>query len=284
MNAPLQIVKLPRWHIYIEKHSGIRLFNRRNGEDITDKLVRKKKITYFNSFDELYKKAESSVCNGVFFKDMHLKGIKKDEGTLQWFRFIRFLLSQFEWCQVFFDEYQECVKSGNGEQMYWEIDRHSDDVSSARKTHVGIHSNCHQTAEIDWRVLPSFMLTLQLFGGRPYKYNMVSKTALAGLKEPTENKGAEAWIAEGGKFGKIIFSKVYKLKKENYSARIVSEYEHTKVCPVCKCMFAYDRKDQEYCGRACNEKARRRRKEKKVDSIKDVCNIRLRGGGKSITT
>lgn len=266
LNAPVQIVKLPKWHIYIENNSGIRFFNRRTGEDHTDVLIKQKKISYFKSFDDLYNKAKPGVCNGVFFKDMHMKGIKKDNGTLRWFRFIRFLLNKFDWCQVFLDEYQEMVKSGNGDRMYWEIDRHSDDVSSARKTHVGIHANCHQTAEIDWRVLPSFMLTLQLFGSRPYKYNMVTKQALAGLKEPIEQYGAEAWIAEGGKFGKIVFPKVYKLDGLNIAARIVSEYEHTKQCPICHHIFVYNRVDQIYCGNACTIKAHRKRKSSKKKS------------------
>lgn len=260
LNAPLQIVKLPRWDLYIEKYSGIRFFDRKTGIDITDKLQSQNRLHVFSSFEELYHTAKPGICHGVFFRDMHHENIKKDEGTLRWFQYIRFLLNQFSWCHVFLDEYQEMVKSGNGDAMYWEIDRHSDDVSSARKTHVGVHANCHQTAEIDWRVLPSFMITIQLFGSRPYKYNMVNRQALANLKEPTEQYGTEGWIAEGGKFGRVCFNKVYKLRDINISPRIISMYEHTKVCPSCQRVFNYDRVDQVYCSRKCNEKARRQRK------------------------
>lgn len=265
INAPLQFVKLPNWHIFIEKNSGIRLFDRRVGEDITEQLERKKRITYFSNFDDLYNKAKLGICNGIFFKDLHLKGVRKDEGTIQWFRFTRFLLNKFDWCHIFFDEYQEMVKAGQGERMWHEINNHSDDVSSARKTHVGIHANCHQTAELDHRILPSFMICLQLYGSRAYKHNMVNKRALSSIREPNESIGADAWISEGNRFGIITFDKVYKIPSNmSIAARIIPDYEHTKVCPVCHHTFIYHRADQMYCNRNCQEKAYRvRRKEKK---------------------
>lgn len=268
LNAPVQFVKLPKWHIYIEKHSGIRFFNRRTGQDITDKLKRKKQLTEFDGFDDLYNRAKPGVCNGVFFKDLHLEGIKKDQGTIQWFRFIRFLLNKFDWCQLFFDEYQEMVKANQGERMFYEIDQHSDDVSSARKTHVGVHANCHQTAEIDYRVLPSFMMTMQLYGSRLYKHNMVNKHALATLPEPNEREGAYAWIAEGNHYGIVNFPKIYKLTKDNqYAARIIEDYEHIRQCPVCERTFVYNRSDQIYCSSRCRKKNfRKKNKHSNADS------------------
>lgn len=263
-NAPAQFVKLPKWHIYIEKHSGIRFYNRKTGEDITEKLKTQRRLTVFDGFEDLYRRAKPGVCNGVFFKDLHLEGIKKDQGTLQWFRFIRFLLNKFDWCQIFFDEYQEMVKANQGERMYFEIDHHSDDVSSARKTHVGIHANIHQTPEVDYRVLPSFMMTLQLYGSRVYKHNLVNKKALAKLPEPNLDDGAFAWIAEGNHYGIINFPKIYELTENNqYAARIIPEYEHIKVCPVCNRTFVYERSDQVYCHRSCQDKAYRQRKKEK---------------------
>lgn len=266
LNSPLQFVKLSNWHIFIEKHSGIRFFDRRNGVDITDGLKAKKILTVFNDFDELYHKARPGVCNGVFFKDLHLDGIKKDQGTIQWFRFTRYLLNKFDWCHIFFDEYQEMVKSGQGERMYFEIDHHADDVSSARKTHLGIHSNCHQTSELDWRILPSFMMMMQLYGSRIYKHNLVNKQALAKIPEPNKYDGAYAWISEGNHYGIINFSKIYELSEKNqYAARIIDEYEHIKTCPICKRIFVYDRIDQIYCCRNCQDKAYRIRKKMKQD-------------------
>jgi len=273
INAPVQFVKLPKWHIYVEKHSGIRFFDRVTGFDITEQLEREKKLTYFKSFDDLYKRAQLGVCNGIFFKDLHLKGVRKDEGTIQWFRFTRFLLNKFDWCHIFFDEYQEAVKTGQGERMWHEINNHSDDISSARKTHVGIHANCHQTAEIDYRVLPSFMIYLQLYGSRAYKYSAVNKRALTSIREPNERIGADAWISEGNRFGIITFNKVYKIPKDfNVAARIVPDFEHTRICPACHHTFIYDRVDQKYCNRNCQEKAYRIRKKEKVKN-RDVFNI-----------
>ena len=260
LNAPIQVFKLPKWHIFIEKDSGIRLFDRNTGQDVTENLKKKRKITYFKGFNELLKKAKPGVCNGIFFKDLHYKNVKNDEGTVQWFRFIRDMLHRSIWYFVFLDEYQEMVKAGNGERMYWEIDKHSNDISSARKSNVGIHANAHQTSEVDWRVITGFMIILQMYGSRAYKHSSVSKNALAAIKKPTERKGAEAWISEGGHYGKLTFKKVYELpEKHNLEARIISEHEKTKVCPICHHVFRYKRIDQLFCSRACQEKDRRKR-------------------------
>ncbi len=263
LNAPIQIFKMEKWHLYIEVDSGIHFFNRKTGMDITDELIAQKKLTYFKTFNELLRKAKPSICNGVFFKDLHHKGIKIDEGTLQWFRFIRHLLHRTAWYHVFLDEYQEMVKAGNGERMYWEVDRHSNDISNARKSNVGVHANAHQTTEVDWRVLPSFMIIIQMHGSRPYKHSPVSKVALRSLNKPSERVGAESWISEGGHFGKITFEKVYVLSNNmSIEARIISKDEQTKVCPICHHVFRYKRIDQTYCSRSCHDKAYRHRKQK----------------------
>jgi hypothetical protein len=110
LNAPIQIFKLPKWHLFTEKESGIHFFNRHTGRDITEELKRKKKLTMFSDFEDLLKRAKPGTCNGVFFKDLHFKGIKYDEGSLQWFRFIRHLLHSSSWSYLFMDEYQEMVK------------------------------------------------------------------------------------------------------------------------------------------------------------------------------
>ena len=260
LNAPIQIFKLPKWHLYVEIDSGIHFFDRNTGKDITEDLIAQKKLTYFKTFNDLLRKAKPGICNGVFFKDLHHKGIKIDEGTLQWFRFIRHLLHRNTWYHVFIDEYQEMVKAGNGERMFWEIDRHSNDISSARKSNVGIHGNAHQTTEVDWRVLPGFMIILQMYGSRPYKYSPVTKAALRSLAKPTEKKGAESWLSEGGHFGKVTFQKVYVLPDNmSIEARIVSKDERTKICPVCTHIFRYKRTDQIYCCQACQKKDARKR-------------------------
>lgn len=263
LNAPIQIFKLPKWHLYIEKDSGVHFFNRKNGEDITNELKRTKKLSTFLDFNDLIKKAKTGVCNGVFFKDFHLKKVKYDEGTIQWFNFTRHLLHSSTWSYLFFDEYQEMVKSGNGERMWHEIDKHSNDISSARKSNTGIYADAHQTSELDWRVIPEFMIILQMYGSRVFRHSMVSKQALSSLKKPDERFGAESWICEGSHFGKISFKKVYVLPSDmSIEARIVSEDERTKVCEICHNIFVFKRSDQMFCSRACQEKDARTRKNK----------------------
>ncbi len=264
LNAPVQIFKLPKWHLWVEQDSGVHFFDRNTGEDITEKFKQKRHLSYFRNFEDLLKKAKPGICNGIFFKDLHYKNVQNDKGTLQWFRFIRYLLHKVTWYHVFLDEYQEMVKAYSGERMHWEIDRHSNDVSSARKSNVGVHANAHQTTEVDWKILTCFMIILQMYGSRMYKHSPVKKSALSALPKPTEKDGAEAWISEGGKFGKITFKRIYVLPPNmSIEARIVSSDERTKVCPVCTHIFIYKRIDQIFCSRACQEKDARKRKQKK---------------------
>jgi len=252
LNAPIQIFKLPKWHLYVEKDSGIRFYDRNKGVDITDNLYRNNHITYFTSFEELYNKAEAGICNGVFFKDLYLWGMTKDQGNLQWFRFIRFLLHNSNWDYVFIDEYQEMVKANSKGNLFWEIDTHADDVSTARKACVAIHANCHQIQELDYRIKPSYMLLSQMYGSLKYSGSPVSKKAIAAMHRPKESTGAEAWLSEGGNYGHIIFKKVYVLPKYlNIEARIIEEYEHTATCPYCYRKFRDDKRFSGYCSNKC---------------------------------
>jgi hypothetical protein len=259
LNSPLQFNKLERWHIFIEKDSGVRIFNRKTGVDITDILVEQKHISYFKTFAELERKAGKGICNAVFFKDQHLKDIDYDEGTIQWFRFIRYLLQSFSWTHVFLDEYQEMVKSGNSKKKWHEINKHSDDITRARKSNVGIHANCHQTEQLDYRVLTGFMIIIQMYGSRTFKHNMVNKTALGALREPSHTDGAEGWISEAGHYGKVSFRKIYYPAEPSLEARIISEYESIKQCTFCERQYIPKRADQLYCDANCKNKAYRKR-------------------------
>lgn len=263
IGAPIQIFKLPKWHIYIEENSGVRLFNRKSGHDWTDKFEERGKLTYFKTFKELYRKAKPGICNGVFFKDLHFKGIPDDKGTLQWFRFFRFLLGYYAWSMVIFDELHELCKAGSGGRMWHEIKRFSDDLSNARKSNVITHGNAHQTSEIDSRIVDNIMIFMQMYGSKKYKHNMVSKQAVAGLPKPSERIGAWCWISEGGRYGKFRVPEIYELPDDmSMSARIISKYEKTKVCPACYHMFTYKNVSKIYCSNACEQKARRLRNEK----------------------
>lgn len=267
LNAPIQIFKLPEWHIWIENDSGVRLFDRITGKDITDKIENDGNLTYFKSYKYLYRKARGGTCNGVFFKDLHIKGIPEDKGTVQWFRFYRFLLQDFSWSMVVFDEWQEMCKSGTGGRMWHEIKKHSDDLGQARKGNVMTHGNAHQTSELDSRVVDNIMVFIQMYGSKKYKHNMVTKQAVAGLPKPTNNIGAWAWVSEGGRYGRFKVPDVYELPKNmSISARIVSKLEKTKVCPVCSHIMLYKNINKIYCSHACENKAYRMRKEQKKKS------------------
>jgi hypothetical protein len=261
LNAPIQIFKLPKWKLYTEENSGVRFYDRSNGNDITDGLREKNQLVEFTDIYDLMKKARPGICNGVFFKDLHMKKVDKDEGTIQWFNFIRHLLHSNQWYYVFLDEYQEMAKTGASENLWKEINNHSDDVSSARKANVGIHANAHQTTELDYRVLTGFMIIIQMYGARTYKHSMVTKKAIAALRKPDERYGADAWISEGSHFGRGVFKKVYVLPDGwDIEARIKKSDEKIKLCPMCNHEYIYKRIDQIYCSSACKMRDVRRKK------------------------
>lgn len=269
LNAAIQVFKLPKWHIYIEENSGVRLFDRHTGKDVTQKFERKQHLTYFTTFNELYDIAKPGICNAVFFKDIHMKEIEYDMGTLQWFKFYEFLQGFYDWSCVVFDEWHEMAKRGTGGLMWKMIRDHSNALSNARKNHVITHGNCHQTSEMDDRVVENIMIFIQMYGSKRYKHNMVTKNAVAGLPKPSDFQGAWAWISEGGRYGRFQIKEMYILPESmSISAKIISKYEKTKTCPICHHHFTYKNKTKIYCSRACEQEAYRRRrnkKEKKTD-------------------
>jgi len=254
LHAPIQTFKLDNpVKIWIQRGSGIRLFNRENAQDITDQLEEEGLVLYFDSIKELYTRAETGICHTVFFRDLHIRDVKKDKGTLLWFRFVRFLLSQAAWSYVFFDEYQEMVKANRKGHLYWEIDDHADDVSTARKASVGLHANLHQLHEIDYRVRSGYMISQQMYGSRKDKNSPVSKKALSSLPRPSKTTGAHAWLSEGGNYGHIIYKKIYEMpSNRNIEARLIPELEDVETCLYCHRIYVPEKtKDDGLCSDRC---------------------------------
>ena len=234
IGAPLQFVKVKKWHVYVQKESGIHFYNRKTNKDVTRKLEYAGNLTWFKDFDDLYSKAKPGICNGVFFKDLHLKNVDYDEGTMQWFRFFRYLLRKHDWVHTIFDEYHEMVKSGSSGQTWREIADHSNDVSNARKCNVVLHGNAHQISEMDYRVVSNIMVFIQMYGARNFQHNMVNKKALAALPKPREDIGAWAWVSTGGRFGKFKVPQVYKCPDNlDIDAQIIKSEEKTTICNTC---------------------------------------------------
>jgi len=249
LNAPLQFFKLEKYKIYVEEESGINFIDRISRKNITNDLD----ITYFREFEELYDECKPAICNAIFFKDMHLKGVERDEGTIRWFEFIRWLLGVYEWKHVFLDEYHEMIKNGATGLFWRKILDHSDDVSNARKSNLSIHGNCHQTSEIDYRVLDNIMCEIQMYGSKPSRHTPISRRALQHISKPNENDGAYAWISSGGRFGKFNIKDVLKLPKDiSIMARINKKEENTLQCATCgHVLLRNDAFLGEYCSKSC---------------------------------
>jgi hypothetical protein len=247
MNTVLQFPKISKYRIFVEKESGVVFIDRRTQKDVTGTLD----VTYFSSFDELFNMCAPGVCNAVFFKDMHMRGIGPDYGTIQWFRFMRFLLGRYEWKHVFLDEYHEMVKAGASGAMWREIQEHSNDVSNARKSNLSIHGNAHQTSELDYRVLSNIMCVIQMYGSKVSGCSPVNRKGLGNLSKPNEKTGAHGWISSGGKFGRFCISEVMKSDK-SIMAKVDSTQERTLRCPCCNVVFLESESfNQMFCSKAC---------------------------------
>ena len=224
-SAPLQFLKLSKWHIWIQDGSGVRIYDRSNRKDATQLFENNGWITYFHDIPDLYESVKQSkgVVNALFFKDLHLKNVQEgtDMGTIMWFRFIRHLIEGDDWCAVFLDEAQEMAAIGSSEQMWYEIQQHSRDLSNARKCLTAIHANCHQTSEIDYRVISNYQMLIQSYGARHYHNSPVNRDALMRIPKPNPHKGLYAWISSGNRFGKFLIRTVYTMPMGmNYNAKI----------------------------------------------------------------
>lgn len=233
-SAPLQFTKLSKWHIWIQNGSGIRIYDRVLRKDATELFENNKWITYFEDIPDLFEgvKNRRGEMNALFFKDMHQKNIVEgaDCGTLMWFKFIRYLIEGDDWAAVFLDEAQEMAAVGSSEGMWYEIREHSQDLSNARKCLVAVHANCHQTSEIDYRVISNYQMLIQCYGARFYHHSPVNKEALMKLPKPTINNGLYGWISHGNRFGKFVITKVYTLPRGmNYNAKIDPELEEWSI-------------------------------------------------------
>ena len=249
LNSPLQFFKLPegKYEIFCEKESGVHFIDRRTDRDVTDELG----VRWFSSFEELYEMSRPGVVSACFFKDRHLRGVDMDEGTIGWFRWIRFLLSKYHWKFCFCDEYHELVKSGASGAMWREIMQHANDVSNMRKSNLSFFGCAHQVSELDYRVVDNIMTMAQMYGSKLSRQTPVNKRALGNIRRPTLKDGASGWVSCGGSFGRFNISEVLSMK-QSIMAVIRPEDENVLRCPVCDRVFLLeDVFNEMFCSSAC---------------------------------
>jgi len=194
-NAPFQFVKIGKdnFTIMVKQGAGITFHDRNQRlKEI------KPKVTYFQDYDDLYKKALPGKCNAVFFGDRY-----------KWIEFIHYLRSVGEWTHIYIDEMSEIAPAFTSGRTWKKIKDFAIDLKEARKCMLNIHSNTQSVSDIDHRVRSKVMIKIYLPGARSDSISRITQPAIDNLNEDRVN-GNEAFLEYSGKFGKTIFKDIYK--------------------------------------------------------------------------
>jgi len=266
LTVPLQFLKLKcNWCIWIQKDSGVVIYDRINEKDITPSLQKQHKLRYFKDFQDLWQKTKPGVCNAVFFKDLHLKGVDHDEGNILWLRFIDFLNGKHDWVHVFMDEFFELCDAGTKGLLWHEIGKFGRVMGQTRKSYVSLHANAHNQFDVDFRVLNKFMVKIYMRGSWPDKRTRLTDKAIGSLQDPAVMGNAGFWVSEGSNYGRAEVTNHYDMPDGiDWHAVIVGDREHTKICPICEHIFIYGRRDQVFCSDACIRRNYRQKKAKNL--------------------
>jgi len=195
--APLQFLKigdLNKIKILVKERSGVRFYNRKTGEEVTDKLD----ITYFKTLEEAYRVSEPGLCNAVFFGK-----------RTTWMDFIRLMRRSDDWKHVFIDEFGEVAPSDQKGYMWKKIGEFSETVKEVRKCNINLIVNTQTVTDVDYRVRRKVMIKIFLPGARADPQSRVSQRAIDNLQRDPIN-GNWAYIDDGGLFGRVQFTEIYK--------------------------------------------------------------------------
>ncbi len=204
-NSPLQIYKLEdeKIHLMVKEGSGVVFRNRDKKLKLLDLDV-----TYFKDFEDCYDKAVYGKINVVFFGDRFI-----------WRDFIKHLRSIGTWIHIFIDEFGEICPSNAGGQ-WQEIGNFANTLKDIRKCMMNVHVNTQAIHNVDYRARNQVMIKLFLPGAMHDRHCRVTQRAIDNLKvDPV--RGNSAYIVNGGVFGVVKFSKIYKPRRgRHYEAHV----------------------------------------------------------------
>lgn len=156
-------------------------------------------LTRFNTFDELYNKAQKGKVNIVFF-----------ENRMIWMDFIDYLRNIGEWVHVYIDEIAEVCPSYTSGKLWNNIGRFALTVlKDIRKDMINLHVNTQSIVNIDDRVRKQVMIKIFLPGAMADKHSRITQKAIDNLiRNPVH--GNQAYLDYSGKFGVVTFRDIYK--------------------------------------------------------------------------
>ena len=211
-DAPLQIYKLNRpdkIHLMVEKGSGV-IFRDR------DAKLRKVDLnpTYFDSFDDMYQYAKPGMANVVFFGD-RLKQMELD----------MYLRSVGEWTHKFCEEFSEIAPMYPSKELWSIVKKYAKVLKDVRKCMMNLHYNTQQVSDIFHECRNKVMIKIFLPGAITEKNIRLTQRAIDGLKRDPVH-GNQAYLVEGGEFGLVTFSDIYKpVDGYHYEAHVETKNE-----------------------------------------------------------
>lgn len=231
--TPLQFVRIGKgkFRMFVQYDSHVTFHDRNNGgQEINPPVVR------FKTFDDLMRKTHGGEISAVFFKDRRY-----------WLRFIHYLLTAGEWTTVMFDEMADIAPS-NAYGKQWRRNQYlSEDLREIRKCMISVFYTTQSKSDVDSRIRSKVMIKIYLPGARTGVHDVVEQGAVYRLEIDAVN-GNEAWVTEGGFFGKIRFKDIFHpIQDMIWDARIpeIDKYDELEQEEVKNEQTFYDMQNKE---------------------------------------
>jgi len=206
-NTPLQFYKLKRpekYHIMVRKNSNV-VFRDRNNKLQLINL----KPTYFESFSDMYQYAKPGKLNIVFL------GNRLDQMKLD-----MHLRSVGEWVHKYCEEFSEIAPMFPRGELWHLVKKYAAVLKDVRKCMMNLHYNTQQVSDIYYECRNKVMIKIFLPGAYKDKNCRVTQRAIDNLQRDKHN-GNEAYLVEGGEFGKVRFGDIFEPNKDyHYEAHI----------------------------------------------------------------
>jgi len=194
-DAPLQIFKLKnidKIKFFIQKDKKIVFRNR-------DDHLRHIDLhpIEFTTFSDLYEKAKPGHVNVVFFGD-----------RLIWMEFIKYLRSIGEWVHIYIEEFSEIAPMFPHADLWHKVKEFAKTLKDVRKCMMNMHYNSQQVSDIHYECRNKVMIKIFLPGAFKDSHCRVTQLAIDNL-ERNYKKGNQAYLVQGGEFGKTRFTDIY---------------------------------------------------------------------------